>query len=383
MTSIHIGFDFDGVITDGYSILPITLLLEGFIADEIKKSVIPIPKEVKDALSMYKERFYNRVATNEVATGGTLLRPSLLKILPELLKQRREGKISTLFIYSNNENYQLINAVDHILALTLNKLSVPVVKEDLIQELTGLHTMDPRIYRNSPCRSAEKIQGEHYKEKTFQGIQNCLGKSITPTELWFLDDTKDHIDLIQNLGLGERYIETKKYDIKLKNPKIAEMMILSYPKECFDQKTIIGTIFMNAYKRVESIFINTPANERYLIKENPRFNPVGTENEKKRVELMSRSLNAVSPNISRTKAAWTAKETETDTDILRKRLNIDFNRPRYVKQVVETSDTALATPYYGHAMEGGGSKEGGSKQRGSKKSKKITRRRTRKVRAAK
>ena len=102
MTSINIGFDFDGVITDGYSILPITLLLEGFIADEIKKSVVPVPKDIKDALSMYKERFYNRVAANEVATGGTLLRPSLLKILPELLKQRREGKISTLFIYSNN-----------------------------------------------------------------------------------------------------------------------------------------------------------------------------------------------------------------------------------------------------------------------------------------
>ena len=375
MTSINIGFDFDGVITDGYSILPITLLLEGFIADEIKKSVVPVPKDIKDALSMYKERFYNRVAANEVATGGTLLRPSLLKILPELLKQRREGKISTLFIYSNNENYQLINAVDHILALTLTKLSVPVAKDNLIQELTGLQVMEPRIHRNSPCRSSEKIQGDHYKEKTFQGIENCLGKAITPAELWFLDDTKDHIDLIQNLGLGERYIETKKYDIKLKNPKIAEMMILSYPKECFDTKTVIGTIFMNAYKRVESVFINTPANERYLIKENPRFNPVGTENEKKRVELMSRSLNAVSPNISRTKAAWTAKETETDTDILRKRLNIDFNRPRYVKQVVETSDTALATPYYGHAMEGGSKKKMNNSR--------ITRRRTRKVRAAK
>ena len=383
MTSTYIGFDFDGCLAEAYTILPIVLLLEGFIKDEIRRSQTPVPKDVRDALSMYKERFYNRVALNEVATGGTLLRPSFLKVLPELLKQRQLGKIERLFIYSNNENVHLIDAVDHILALTLSKLKVPIPEAHLIKEQgTGrLQTFEPRIHRNAPCRSSERIQGDHYKEKTFQGIQTCLGKSIAESDLWFLDDTHDHVDLVNKLGLGRRYIETKKYEVKLKNPKLAELIVLSFPKECFDRATPIGAVFMKAYARVESIFIQTPKNEQYLLKDDPRFNPKGTDDEKKRAELLSTSLKAISPNASGNfKAAWTAKETETDTDKLRKALEIDYNRPRKQEAPIETLATATA---YGETMEGGQRNRRRYKHTRKHTRRAIIRKRTRKVRGAK
>ena len=376
MSSKYIGFDFDGCITESYSIMPIILFLEGLLPDEIRRFTEPIPPTVKNSFTLFKNRFYNRLALNEVKTGGTLIRPSFLKILPELLKQRSEHKIEKLFIYSNNQNHDLINAVDHILALTLNKLATPVPEAQLIKapENGRLQTFEPRIHKTAPCRYSEKEQSDYFKEKTFQGIQTCLGKSISESELWFLDDTHDHVDLVNKLGLGRRYIETKKYEIKLKNPKLAEMIVLSFPKDCFSRTTLSGRIFMQAYSKLENIFIKGDPDERYLIKKNPRFNPVGTEDEKKLTELLATSLRSISPNVNiRSKDKWSVNETETDADKLRKALNMDYSVPGYLMPPPNPIESAAA---YGETLQGGG--RGGAKAR-----RRITHKKKRKARGAK
>jgi hypothetical protein len=312
----NIGFDFDDCLAQGYSLMPVILFLERLLIKELR--VKPTTKDVKAQLMRGRERFYEKLAENEFQTKGTMIRPSLLTILPLLLKLKKDGKIDSLFIYSNNSSIDLINVSDHILALTLLKLGVPadhLVKDDQNE----LHTLMPRIHRDAPCRSSEPIEAGQFRGKTVQGIQTCLGRYIAETDLWFLDDTIDHKDLIEKLK--SQYIETKKYEIIMKNNKLAEYICTSFPKEAFNPMSELGKIFMSAYHALEQYFIITPPGEQYIVKTNPRFNPKGNETEARLAELLTRSLNAISPDAGgNRKAKWTSAETASDTNILMKAL---------------------------------------------------------------
>ena len=313
----NIGFDFDDCLAQGYSLMPIILFLERLLIKELRLN--PTTKDVKAILMRSKERFYEKLAENEFQTKGTIIRPSLLSILPKLLKLKKEGKIDSLFIYSNNSSIDLINVCDHILALTLVKLGVPadhLVKDEGTNQL---HTLMPRIHRDAPCRSSEQLEAGQFKGKSFQGVQTCLGRYIAESDLWFLDDTIDHKDLIEKLK--SQYVETKKYEVILKNNKLAEYICTSFPKEAFNPTTPMGKIFMDAYHALERYFIITPPGEQYIVKINPRFNPKGNEPETKLAELLTRSLNAISPDAGgNRKAKWTSAESATDTNILMKAL---------------------------------------------------------------
>lgn len=368
MSSVYIGFDFDGCMAECYSLMPIIFLLEVLIPEELNKLVGREYIELKAAFKKCTADFYANVAINEVKTGGTLIRPSLLKVLPELLKERRENKIGNLFIYSNNQDSKLIDIVDHILALALVNLSSPVPEKDLVKDAdTGrLQVFEPRVHRNAGCRSSEKILGFSYKEKTVKGIQVCLNKSINESELWFLDDTRDHTDLVNRLGLGKRYIETSKYEIKLKNLKIAEIFVRSFSKDCFDIAKPMGTVFLRAYSALEGIFVKTDSD-----KSGSRFNPLATDTDKKVIERLTYSMRIISPKASgRSKEKWTDKETQRDTDKLQKSLSMKFNQPKHLNPPADMAETATA---YGQTMEGGRYRNRGS----------VTRRMRRKVHEAK
>lgn len=313
----NIGFDFDECLAQAYSLMPLILFLERLLIKELKSK--PTNSEVKAQLMRGRERFYERLAENEFQTKGTIIRPSLLSILPILLKLKKEDKIDSLFIYSNNSSIDLINVCDHILALTLVKMGVPT--DHLIKgsQTSDLHTLMPRIHRDAPCRSGEPTDAGQFKEKTFAGVQTCLGRYIAESDLWFLDDTVDHKDLINKLR--GQYIETKKYEIIMKNNKLAEYICTSFPKEAFNPTMPLGKIFMEAYHALERYFIITPPGEQYIVKTNPRFNPKGNETESKLAELLTRSLNAISPDAGgNRKSKWTGAETSTDTNILLKAL---------------------------------------------------------------
>lgn len=326
-----IGFDFDECVVQAYSLMPIIIFLERLLIKELKTQ--PTTKDVQAQLLRGRERFYERLAYNEYETKGTLIRPSFFIIIQKLLKLRKEGAIDSLFIYSNNNSIDLINVCDHIIAMTLKHLNLP--EEYLLKGDSGiLHTLTPRIHRDSPCRSSEPIDSGQFKEKTFQGIQTCLGKSISESDLWFLDDTVDHKDLMNKIK--GQYIETKKYEILMKNTKLAEFLVRSFPKEAFNPLGPIGKIFLSAYQKLENYFIVTSPAEKYIIKVNPRFNPKGSESEENLTDLLSRSLNAISPNAKghiRTK--WTTGESASDTNILTKMLE-----PLLIKKSTKaTSDT--------------------------------------------
>jgi hypothetical protein len=335
--SSNVGFDFDECLAQGYSIMPIILFLERYLKKE------PQSPEVAALIKVAKGVFYNRVAANEIETKGTILRPSMLEIIPGLLKKRKEGKIGSLFIYSNNISTDLIDAVDHILALTLLKMK-KVDETDLIQEIKDnrLHVMTPRINRNASCRSSEQeVKG--FREKTFEGIQTCLGKAISEKDLWFLDDTKDHIGLIQKLK--GNYIETKKYEVRLNNWSVAELVIRSFPKEAFNPKTELGRVFLKAYGKLESHFIVSQPGELYLKKKNPRFNPKGGETEEDLLKLLQASLAAISPNASGAqKKNWTKATIDEDVSKISKGLENALIVQPY-QTADKTLDLATATAY--------------------------------------
>jgi len=329
----ELGFDFDECLAQGYSMLPIILFLEGFLVKEYNSTAVS--SDVKTALKNAKTVFYDRIASNEVASKGTILRPSFLKVLPDLLKKRKDGKVDSLFIYSNNENRLLINIIDHILALTLLKLNVS--KEYLLEnEKDGLlHTMTPRITKLDACRSNEPTVNK-FKEKTFEGVQTCLGKSLSENSLWFFDDTRDHKALISKIKAN--YIETKKYEVKLRNSKLAELLVISFPKDAFNPNTPIGKVFLKAYSNLEAQFIVVPAGELYLTKDNPRLNLKGAEDQKKIVELLTLSLKEISPLSSgNLKRNWSAADISADVSKILKAIE-----PAFIETVYQTPDKSLS-----------------------------------------
>jgi hypothetical protein len=364
MSSTYIGFDFDDCIAQCYSIMPVILFLEVMLEEEIKNLAEPMPPLMLKTVASFKEKFYENLAENEVQMKGTIIRPSILKILPELLKQRFEKKIEQLFIYSNNQDINLINLIDHVMALTLTKLPIPVPEAHLIKDAnTGrLQTFLPRVHKMAPCRSSEKLIGFSYKEKTFSGVQTCLRKSIKESELWYLDDTLDHTDLINKLGLGKGYIQTSRYNIKMRNSKIAEIIVNSFPKEFFDINSLLGSIFLRAYSKLENIFIkNSPISFK--------FNPGPTDTEKKLIENLTKSLNRISPKVNnRSKEKLTEKEVDEDIKMIRSGLKLNEMPANYLTPPPNIISTSSA---YGQPLQGG------------RYRRRVTRKMRRKVREAK
>jgi hypothetical protein len=339
-----VGFDFDECLTYAYSIMPIILFFEHLLIKELR--VQGISKKTRESMLLARQNFYDAVAENEVATKGLLLRPSFLRVLPTLLKMRAAGQIQSMFIYSNNTNATLINTVDHILALTLVKLGV--AESHLMSEpygsITRLQTLSPRFFRDSPCRSGEPLKGD-FKEKTFNGILNCLNLSLNESDVWFLDDSQDHKSLINSLKTN--YLDMKKYELQLKNTRLVELLVNSFPKEAFNPTGEMGVVFLKAYNVLETHFIVVPPGEKYLIRENPKFNPKRTDDLKKIAEKLKTSLNAISPSATGRAKMWTTVETNTDYAMIMKRIERLLNPNTGMKYLDQPSnlDTATATAY--------------------------------------
>lgn len=324
--------------------MPIILFLEHLLVKELR--VKGVSAQTREAMLVARANFYNAVADNEVASKGLLIRPSFLRVLPILLKMRSKGEIQTAFIYSNNTNSTLINVVDHILALTLVKLGVP--EAHLLSEQYGsvkrLQALSPRLFRTSECRSEEPLKIE-FKEKTLSGILKCVGLSVPESDVWFLDDSSDHKSLMNSLKTN--YLQMKRYELQLKNTRLTELLISSFNKDAFNPMLEMGIVFLKAYSRLETHFIVVPPGEKYLFKENPRFNPKSEDDLKKVAEKLKVSLDAISPSATGRAKGWTAVETNTDYAMIMKRLERLFNPKSSTRFIAQPSelDTATATAY--------------------------------------
>jgi hypothetical protein len=339
-----VGFDFDDCLTNTYSLLPVILLLEGQLIKELKNKNISM--QTKESILVAIDNFYNALAENEVNMKGVILRPSFLRILPILLKKRAAGEIQTIFIYSNNTNHILINTIDHILALTLLKLGVP--ESHLISEIYGstkrLQALSPRFFWGSECRSNEDLNG-NFKEKSLDGIFNCLGITLPESDVWFLDDSVHHKSLIHSLK--SNYLQIKKYDVELKNKKLAELLVKSFPKEAFNPMAEIGNVFIKSYSAIESQFILRLSEKTNSIKEDHKFNPKYTDDVKACIKKLKESFNMISPLDKGGVSSWTTVETNTDYTMIMKRLEPLLNPKPFTRFIDQSSllNIGTATAY--------------------------------------
>ena len=278
--SPSIGFDFDECLAQAYTLVPFVLFFEILLPKALKLSTI------KPSLKLYLEKFkgifYERIAANEVAKKGIIFRPSFLNLLPKLIKLRNQGKINHLFIYSNNGLLELIDAVDHILALVLKKSPYLINDNELILENGQLHTLTPRIHINNPCRvSTETRDVSGFSEKTLTGIQTCLNESISAENLWFIDDSREHVSLMQSLG--SQYIPVEPYKIFLSNTKLAKFFLESFPVEAFIPGNDV------------SLIVLTELNRLFMKQKNNNFRPTGNEGKDTLIEKLKIPLREFSP----------------------------------------------------------------------------------------
>jgi hypothetical protein len=292
-----IGFDFDECLAQAYTIVPFVLFCETLLPRALKQE--GITDATRTLLENSVAAFYEQLATAEAVTKGTLFRPSLLRLLPRLLALRQQGRFGNLLLYSNNGTKQVLEAVDHILALTLQKSPYNVPANQLLQDSDGrIHCLSPRAYLDEPCRSVEPKEPNGFREKSLEGISACIGQGLTGDQLWYLDDTKGHESLMRSIG--NHYIVVKPYNVKLANKKLAEAFVQSFPDIAFSPSTREGTLVLH---QLQSLL--------------PGYRLTGRESAKARLDRLVRELNKFSPQGSgRAPRLWSEKETQADLKML-------------------------------------------------------------------
>jgi len=315
-----IGIDFDKCLAEAYTILPFVLLFEVLIPNSLKENMT-----YKSYFEKARSIFYKNIAQNEITTKGTIFRPSFLKLLPQLIKLRQRGHVNKMFIYSNNRVNELLNAVDHILALVLQEAPYNVRPDELIKEEDGrLHVLTPRIHRDNICRSSEPLE-VHFREKTRGGIESCLGEPILDSDLWFIDDTRDHQKLMNEIG--SQYVVVEPYTVILSNKVLTKLFIESFSIESFSPDTPIGIILLTA--------INHPN----LM---PGFRPTAKESYTSLSEKFLKVLRKFSPNGSGyIKPVWKEDHINKDLQYMEKSLSSVLLSEKKTQQSIQQYKTPI------------------------------------------
>ena len=341
--SPSIGFDFDECLVQAYTIVPFVLLFEVLLPRAMKAQ--GYSKTAKFYINKAREVFYQKVADNEIKTKGTIFRPSLLKLMPKLVKLRQEGKINKLFIYSNNGINELLNVVDHILALTLKKAPYNVNDGELIKEADGLHVLVPRIHIDNPCRVSSEPKGaDGFREKTLSGIQRCIGDNVSEKDLWFLDDTEYHKDLMDKLK--DNYVVVESYSVYLSNKALADMFIDSFPVEFFLPGSPVAAALV-------------PEIDRLM----PGFRPTSKETKASLIEKFGKLLNIFSkPGAGRAMAVWKEEHVSSDLKKIEAKLSAAINQP---DPLVSNYPATYSAPVGGANAQAYSAPRGGARHRGS------------------
>ena len=323
-----IGFDMDQCLVEAFNLVPFILFFETRLRG--------INQETHDVIKKSRDIFYELVALHEIA-NPTIFRPSLIKLIAELIRLKKEGKIKHMFIYSNNGYLHILNAVDHILALIIKKAPYSINDQDLIWEDGRQHVLTPRIYIDSTCRVNTEPKLVNFREKSLAGIQSCLNEAIPAEDLWFLDDSLQHTDL--RTRLGNRYINVEAYKIHISNTTLANFFIKSLPKRVFIQDMPLYTALI-------------PAINKVFIFENTVFYPTGKETHERLVEKFHGAMiknEVFKPEIASRK--WTKQKIESDYGAIKKLLPV-FNSIQQASKVPyekthRTLDTNTPSLIYG------------------------------------
>jgi hypothetical protein len=302
-----VGLDFDECLAQGYSLVPFIILFEVILKERIKM------RDVSNTVRMYIEKarvaFYEGVAKHEIQTGGTLFRPSFLKLLPKLIELRAQGKLRKVFIYSNNKIKQTLDAADYILTFILKSNPYNVKSEYFTLENNEPHVLTPRIHLNHRCRvnSEQTDSGGVFREKTLAGIRECLGENISESELLFFDDQKTHVSLQESIG--SKFVLVDPYRVIMSNKILGEIFLQSFDaRQAFSPETELSKLILTEINK----FMWIGSGEK------PGFRPNGRETLGDLLKKFTPILNKFSPKAVRAVARWKDDHINSDYNILLK-----------------------------------------------------------------
>ena len=179
-------FDLDETIAELYSAyyfiasLTIKKSLNGFM------SAI-FPDELEHQLKTAYDLFVERVLKEEQTNPLGILRPGILKVMEQIYKLKKRGKLANVIIYSNNSHPE----------------SLEFIRDLIHGHLKTRRLISDCIYREHPIRSKENIAYPGVYPKTWDTLVNIImqGKTsrlVMAKDVYFFDDL-DHIDLQRTL----------------------------------------------------------------------------------------------------------------------------------------------------------------------------------------
>ena len=202
--AVYYVFDLDGTLTNQYSYFY-------FLADFKPRGVyseddtaFPPQTEVQDILDKAYSQFVRLVALKEASTTPLgLLRPGILPVCREILRQQKEGLCHSALMYSNNPNPMVLEFV-----------------RDVIHEILGDSIFCTLVDWNHPLRTSEITPGQPgAAEKTWDVLYQSItklcggqGQQVTPRQVMFIDD-QHHPNLDEVLPSGN-YIRVTPYTFK-------------------------------------------------------------------------------------------------------------------------------------------------------------------------
>ena len=179
-------FDLDETLAEMYSAyyfiasLTIKKSLNGFM------SAI-FPDELEQQLQTAYDLFVERILKEEQTNPLGILRPGILKVMEQIHKLKKRGKLASIIIYSNNAHQE----------------SLEFIRDLIHRHLKSNKLITDCIYREHPIRAKENIAYPGVYPKTWNTLVNIImqGKTsrlVMAKDVYFFDDL-DHIDLQRTL----------------------------------------------------------------------------------------------------------------------------------------------------------------------------------------
>jgi hypothetical protein len=180
-------FDLDETLAELYSAyyfvatLKIKQSLNGFMA-------AIFPDELEKQLTTAYHLFVERVLKEEQSDKPLgILRPGILKVMENIAKLKKKGKVANVIIYSNNSHLE----------------SLEFIRDLIHQHTRSKKLISDCIHWEHPIRAKEKILYPGMYAKTWNTLSEIImqGKTsrlVMAKDVYFFDDL-DHIDLQRTL----------------------------------------------------------------------------------------------------------------------------------------------------------------------------------------